>query len=361
MPNCSDYKFLFDTSKDGIVFLAKAQTITGANPAFCELLGYEHSELEGLAFKKLLPLKWTETIEKIWIEIDDKQIAEEFEIECIHKNGNLIPVNIKTWPVKNENGLSFVYLLMVTDITQKKLLQQRLYQSHKMETVGQLAAGMAHQLNTPLTVIKTRMKIIANAIDDEKLLKQAMNIDENVDRMADIIQNLLGFSRNADQFYESVDINKLIQTVNSLLETQLKKNNIEFITQLDPDLRAVFAIKTKIEQVLLNLLINAMDAIHTNGKITVITKNMVYKGQECVMISASDTGDGIPDKIKNHIFDPFFTTKPPGKGTGLGLFICNSIVQEHDGTIFVTSMLYEGTTFTVLLPIARGKDVEPRF
>lgn len=236
------------------------------------------------------------------------------------------------------------------DVLQKT--QAQLLQSEKMASVGQLAAGVAHELNNPLggiliyanLMLEKMPKGTREAEDLQRILKET-------ERCRRIIRGLLDFSRQTQIEAAIADINQILHGTLALLTQQALFHNVQVVSDLDETLPKVFVDVGQMQQVFLNIILNAVEAMEGKGKLT-ITSRLDADGQH-VLLSISDTGPGIPKEVINKIFEPFFTTKPQGKGTGLGLAIAYGIVQKHKGEITVQSRVNEGTTFTVRLPVAK--------
>ena len=239
-------------------------------------------------------------------------------------------------------------------------LNEQLMQTSKLASIGELSAGVAHEINNPLAIIMTERQIL---IDSEKLapdlptdfraqLNDSLNqMDIQIHRCKRITHNLLRFSRRTTSIMEALDLNAFIHEVVELMERDARSNGIEFTTALCPDLPTIVSDISQLQQVFLNMITNAIDAHEGKpyGRIDITTE--VSKNRQGVMLGISDTGSGIPQDILSKIFDPFFTTKPVGKGTGLGLSICYTIVQRLGGWISVQSQVEEGTWFKIYLPL----------
>jgi signal transduction histidine kinase len=254
---------------------------------------------------------------------------------------------------------SFKHMVSKLDFSEKEIekLEKRtqLIQASKMSTLGEMASGVAHELNQPLSVIRmgatflSKMIKKGQKIEDEELRTVTEEIVGQVDRASAIINHMRDFSRIGVEMTE-LDVNEPIRNIFGILGQQFKVRNIEIDLDLDDNLPHIMADSNKLEQVLLNLVVNARQAIEekgdTGGKVTI--KSFSDKGQ--VAISVSDTGKGIPEHILDKIFEPFFTTKKVGVGTGLGLSISYGIVKDYDGTIDVHSEVGTGTTFLLRFP-----------
>ena len=245
-------------------------------------------------------------------------------------------------------------------------VQSQLVQSGKLASIGELAAGVAHELNQPLMVVRTTAQSSIrqqrkNALDAATLLKNLEFIEKNTKRMMNIIDHLRTFSRQAERQFAPVNVNKTIENAFLMIGQQLRKKNIEVIRNFSEGLPEVLGDVNQLEQVFLNLLANGRDAIQSKveagggimefQKRIAVTTHISAEVKEAVEILFKDTGSGIPQETLNNIFDPFFTTKGVGDGTGLGLSIRYGIIQDHKGEINVVETGPEGTTFRIRLPM----------
>ncbi len=240
--------------------------------------------------------------------------------------------------------------------------QAQLIQAAKLASIGELAAGVAHELNQPLMVIRLNAQLLMrnlrkNALGRDEQMKQLDPIERNTKRMMNIINHLRTFSRQAQIEFSPQDVNKIIEGAFLMLGEQLRLHNIEVNNNLSPNLPKVLGNANQIEQVFLNLLTNARDAIEAKGargsrRIEIVTQ-ISDKNNECVEILFKDNGEGISKDTLENVFDPFFTTKDVGKGTGLGLSISYGIIQDHQGEIEMVETGPEGTTCRIRLPIKR--------
>jgi two-component system NtrC family sensor kinase len=247
---------------------------------------------------------------------------------------------------------------------QKKnwLLDERLLQSQKLAAIGQLSAGIAHEINNPLAIIRQEAEWMQQVLkkaasvaagEREELQGSLSQIVQQVDRCTEIIRNLLDFARKREPVIQTVDVNRLLNDMTMLVEKEAKHHNIKIVREYDRDLPGIYSDAPQLRQVFLNLLTNAAHAIGQDGTITLAT---FCTADGAVHIKISDTGCGIAPENLAKIFDPFFTTKPEGLGTGLGLSISHGIIQRLGGEIRVESTVGQGTTFTIALP--RRPDVE---
>ncbi|VVB85344.1 Methanogenesis regulatory histidine kinase FilI [uncultured archaeon] len=268
------------------------------------------------------------------------------ELRVKRKDRKEFPILLTTSMVKDIKGEPIAFVGIIRDITElkeKEQLEKQLLQSDKLATIGQLAAGVAHEINNPIGNISVYTQMLLNKSKDENTKGKLRVIADEANRAALIVKGLLDFARQSEFKMESIDINKEIDNVLIILNPQLK--DIEVKTSFKP-LPYIFADRGQIQQVLMNLLKNSIQSITENGEIIVKT----LAKHDHVEISISDNGCGITRKDLDKIFDPFFTTKEPGEGTGLGLSISYGIIKNHKGSIEVESEVGNGTTFTIKLP-----------
>jgi PAS domain S-box-containing protein len=263
--------------------------------------------------------------------------------------GRLI-VNLSTVPLIGKDEQVLGRLLIFTDITERVSLEDQLVQAEKLSSIGLLAAGVAHEVNTPLAVIATQVQMLMRQMpgDDprartlDKIIKQAF-------RASEIVNNLLKFSRVSGSEYAELDLNRVIRETLSLADPMLRAAKISVSTQLGSSLPPVYGNSGKLQQVFMNLILNARDAMPRGGELTIAT--------ECenssVQVEVSDNGVGIPPDHLGKIFDPFFTTKATSRGTGLGLAVTYGIIREHSGKIEVESAVGRGTSFRLEFPSVR--------
>ena len=280
----------------------------------------------------------------------------------LNKEGGTLFVNIMISP--SDYPGKKVLLVTTSDITQRLETEQQLIQASKMATLGEMATGVAHELNQPLSVIKTASRFFMKKIrkkekiKDDILFTMSEEIDSYVDRATKIIDHMREFGRKSETDQEKVDINAVLKKAFEILDQQLRVRGIEVVWDLEQELPPVMADSNRLEQVFINLLINARDAIDEkwqnqphqpdDKKIGLKTS---ANSQE-VMVEISDTGMGIADELVDRIFEPFFTTKKVGQGTGLGLSISYGIIQECKGHIQAVSHKGHGATFIIKFPIA---------
>jgi two-component system NtrC family sensor kinase len=223
--------------------------------------------------------------------------------------------------------------------------------SERLASVGRLAAGIAHEINNPLGGILLFSRLLLRSCQSDGVERENLErIVNDATRCQDIVQGLLDFSRQREPTTEPLNLNDVVQKGTSLLENQAIFHNINMVKHLQPDLPPARADAAQMQQVFVNIIMNAAEAMEGEGTLTISTRSL--PADRHVEVSFTDTGCGIPEESLGHLFEPFFTTKEVGRGTGLGLSVSHGIVESHGGTIRVTSRIGEGTTFVVCLPLA---------
>jgi len=259
-------------------------------------------------------------------------------------------LNLAIAPLVSKDMQQIGRLIIFDDITDRDELERRLVQADKLSSIGLLAAGVAHEVNTPLAVISTYAQMLAKQISgDDQKSKLLDKIAKQTFRASEIVNSLLSFSRTASTEFVEVDLNRVIQDTLTLIEHQLQTSAVEVKLSLDPALSSVKGNSGKLQQVFLNLFLNARDAMESGGALAVKT----WSEDGFVRVEVTDNGPGIAPEHLSRIYDPFFTTKAARKGTGLGLSVSYGIVREHGGNIEVHSRPGAGARFRVVLPVAR--------
>jgi PAS domain S-box-containing protein len=324
---------------------------------------YEHAELLGMSFLDLLD---PDEARRVWAELEHApQDVYVFvpKVWAKKKNGDNFVINLHARSGKlrdAENGTTGGALIVRTvDVTRRLEQDAKLTQASKMATLGEMATGIAHEINQPLNAIQVGTDFLAKMIKKgreippEQLLKVSRNISDQVARCSNIINHLREFGRKSDFHVYPVDLNEPIRDVFTMLGQQLNLRNIDVKLDLAETLPPIQGDKNRLEQIFLNLVTNARDAMETlptekPRRLTISTR----QEDNTVEAVVADTGEGISEQTQKKIFEPFFTTKQVGRGTGLGLSISYSLVKDFKGDIEVESTLGEGTTFTLTFPIA---------
>ncbi len=311
-----------------------------------ELIGVPRQEAVGHKLSDVLPAP-------LAAEIAAHEGGEQ--VTGIHKqrlehNGRLLVVNISITPLVSKSGERIGRLILFDDVTQRERMEEQMVQSEKLTSLGLLAAGVAHEVNTPLAVISNYVQMLARQLpgDDPRhtLIEKVVN---QTFRASEIVNNLLNFSRTGGAEYAEVDVNRVVEETLSLVAHPLKTAQVQVVKHLGERVPAVWGSSNRLQQVFLNLFLNARDAMPSGGMLEVRTG--ARNGG--VEVEVSDTGSGIPREHIHRIFDPFFTTKGSGRGTGLGLSVSYGIIKEHAGKIEVRSAPGKGTSFHLEFPVAR--------
>lgn len=357
----SEKKFrnFFENSKDIIYFCDINGTITNINPSGKRLLGFDAAE-NSVNFHDLF--NNPEDLQHYLGELRENGSVSDLEMECTGKDGTTRHILLSANALYDQNGAIVGCEGIGKDMTRMKTITEQLISHEKMASVGQIAAGVAHEINTPLGIILGYTQLM---MDDFKPDTETGGNLQVVERQAKacrrIVADLLKFSRQAESIKAPIDLNKIIEEVLSVTEHTLHIHHITVVRRFAPELPFVYGDTEKLHQVFINLFNNAQHAMEEGGEIIVSTGTTA----EDVLVSVQDSGSGIPDAIKNKIFDPFFTTKEVGKGTGLGLSVTYGIVQEHNGAIEVESPIvdpiththFSGTVFHMRFPTIEKQNV----
>lgn len=267
----------------------------------------------------------------------------------------LFDAQISAW--RSSNAILPGAIVLLRDITEEKVSQQRLQQMDRLMSIGQIVAGVAHELNNPLATICGYSQMLVENNEDKSLRKKLTAIAEEAGRCAGIVRNLLTFAREHKPERSATDVNEVIQSVENFRSYALKVNKIDFSVDLDDSVPRTMVDPNQLRQVLINLVNNAEYAMleaHKGGKLSI--SSALLEGGTRIRIEVTDTGPGIPEHVMGRLFTPFFTTKPAGKGTGLGLSICFGIIREHGGNVWAESKPEGGATFIIELPVVRNLD-----
>ena len=338
----------------GLIAVDEHGHITRCNSTFEEILGYSRVQSLGRPIKEIFDESFAIKIENIlgasrWHLTETRNA---YKLHTTNFNGDSLTLNVAIAPLRSASKDHKGAIVVLENVTQRVKFEESLQQNEKLSSIGLLAAGVAHEVNTPLTGVSSYTQMLLSMIpetDPKHALLQ--KVQKQTDRATNIVGNLLNFSRtgSASEFAE-LDINKLLDDTVQLLEPQLRKSNVEIIKEYVDIPPRIFGNAGNLQQVFTNLILNARDAILNGGDITLAT---TYQDEDKIIIRVSDTGTGIEPDNLNKIFDPFFTTKAVGSGTGLGMAVSYGIVQEHTGTISASSKMGEGTTFKIVLPVAQ--------
>jgi PAS domain S-box-containing protein len=349
------YRRIFEGSKDTHFICNESGVILDINHAALELLAFEgRSQLIGRnLFSEFVLQPEAKTLKE---EIMTRDFVKDVDVRMEKKSGEEIMTLFSATTRSSDEGNRTMLEGTIKDITMRRRMESQLLQADKLASLGQLSAGVAHEINNPLSLILGYAQFLlretkegSQLSDDLKLIeKHALNCKK-------IVEDLLNFSRSsAAATKTTMQLNELVTDVVSVVESQFKLDNIMIESRLDKDIPAIEADPDRMRQVFMNLIMNGRQAIVGRGTITVTTQ-LVEDGRR-ILVSFTDSGNGIEPEIIANIFDPFFSTKPTGMGTGLGLSVSYGIVKEHGGEIQVESTTGVGSTFTVNLPVAESRE-----
>lgn len=348
------YRLMFETSQDAIVIIDGQDKVRDINSAGIGLFGFKDRE-EALSMETYYQVFYdTRDAVRFTRPVKEKGFVKGLEVTMVDRLGNKMSIMVSATAIHDDAGELIGITAMLRDVTEMRRMDKYLAQTEKLASIGQLAAGVAHEINNPLGVIHCYANLIAKSQPpDAQARKDVGIIRKHADQCRSVVEALLNFSRASEPRKKKVDINACINDIVSVLEIQLLKEKYVIERQFDADLLPITVDASKIKQVLMNLLINASQAMADGGHISV--KTALTNGGEALTIRITDSGQGISKENLPKIFDPFFTTKGPEKGTGLGLSVSYGIVQQHGGHISVDSTLGHGTTFTIWLPIEESE------
>ena len=350
---------LVDSFPDLILVLDAEAHYTFVSPRCKDVLGYEIEETQKMAFGGRTHPEDLPTANSLYQDIiAGRQSFASLEIRVRHKLGEWRRIRFNFSPLADEKGNIEGVVLSGRDVTDLKRLEEQLIQAEKLAAMGQMLAGVAHELNNPLTAILGVTELLRERQGADDSTKRQLELTHRqARRAARIVQNLLEFSRPASPQKKPVDLNNLLERTLQLHEHSLRRNNIEVDFHLQPDLPGVIGDANQLIQVFLNLITNAEQAIREVRDAGRIQIRAGRYGKQ-LTITVQDDGVGIRPEALPRIFDPFYTTKRPGGGTGLGLSICMSIIREHGGNIEAVILPAGGSAFTIYLPIASAESPE---
>jgi two-component system cell cycle sensor histidine kinase/response regulator CckA len=368
---------IIKSAMDAIISVNDQRRIVLFNAAAEQMFGCSAAQVSGQLLDSFIPERLRQAYKE---QLRDLALAGpawhgrgELGVEAgLRSNGEEFPIEGSISKVETPEGK--LYTIILRDITMRKQLEEQLAQSQKMESIGRLASGMAHDFNNLLTIIRGYVDLmLIEAAADHPWGEGLGQIRRAGERATELIRQLLAFSRQQILAPTVLDLNLLVTNLNKMLE-RLIGEDITLSTTLQPDLWSITADSGKIEQVIMNLAVNARDAMPTGGRLTIETANvnlgagyaeshLEAPAGPCVLLSVSDNGQGMDPSTQAHIFEPFFTTKEQGKGTGLGLATVYGIIKQSEGYISVYSEPGQGTTFKIYLPateLAAPALVEPQ-
>jgi PAS domain S-box-containing protein len=361
------YRTILDEIQDGYYETDLAGNLTFINDATCRQLGYSKEEMGGMNYRVYIRPEDVKAVFKALNRVyrTGKPIRD-FAYRSIRKDGSTAFAETTAFPLRNEKGEIIGFRGIRRDVTERKRmedekrqLEQKAHFASRLASVGEMASGIAHEINNPLTgVIGYAHLLLARRDISDDIRHDVEVINEGAQRVAGIVKRMLTFARQTKPERKRVNINEIIDNTLDLRAYHLENSNIKVTARLDHDLPMTIADPGQLQQVFLNLIINAeteMKSAHGKGKLLVKTEQV----DNTIRISFKDDGPGIAKENLERIFDPFFTTREVGQGTGLGLSVCHGIISDHKGRIFAESKPGKGATFIVELPIvAEVKQLE---
>jgi two-component system cell cycle sensor histidine kinase/response regulator CckA len=350
------FKTLLESAAEAIILFDESGSIKLINATTLLDFGYKREDLLNRKIDLLIPYltksRLARYIENSLEKVQNNNGGNGIEIIGRRADGSEFMAEMSMRRVNLPDGRYILSLLI--DITRRKRLEEQLRHAQKMEAVGQMAAGIAHQLNTPLSVISARLQLIQDEFNEKERAKfgeEIYKMLQNSERMANIITDLLSFARDSRSMSELLNLNKIVDEIILLINIRAKKVGVQIEKKLNRNLPLITADRSKMEQVFLNIANNALDAMPQGGKLGISSGTTIKNAKTYIWFNFEDTGTGIPDHLLSKIMDAFFTTKPVGKGTGLGLAIALDFVKEHHGEIIITSKEGVGTVARVEFPV----------
>ncbi len=334
-----EWEQMVDAIRPAICILDERGTVRRANRAFAALVGAPITALTGRPWLMLLPPAWADAVGQALAQPGGP--------------GGEIRADKRTWAVRaHQVAGQHATVLLIEDVTDTRRLQEQLIQSEKLSAIGQLIAGVAHELNNPLASVLGFADFLSETGQMPANLAEPLRvIQHEAQRAAGIVKNLLTFARRQEQERRPMDLGPILQRTFALLRNQLIGLKVEPHLVIEPHLPQVEGSPNQVQQVFLNIINNAAQAIASTGRSgMVVVRAKPWLGG--VAVDVTDNGPGVPAELQERVFEPFFTTKAAGEGTGLGLSICQGIIKEHGGRITLSSAGGQGATFTIELPPA---------
>ncbi len=363
------FRVLVEAMNDGLAVQDAQGKIVYVNPRFCEILGYDQQCLMGKTVTEMMDTA-SQVVLQNELEEQPSPQGGMVELQMEKENGDPLHVNVAAKAIRAPDGKLNGSFVVITDVTQVKKLQGQLIQSQKMEAIGRLAGGVAHDFNNLLTVILGYIDLSMTELEkDDPLYDNFIQIDEAAKRAGKLTRQLLAFSRKQVLRPVMIGLNEIVSNIEEMLH-RLIGEDIIFTTRLDPNTGFIKADPGQIEQVLVNIAVNARDAMPNGGHLTIETRQMTLEDSHLgieadvppgnyAMVAITDTGVGMDRQTQSRIFEPFYTTKEKGHGTGLGLSMAYGIIKQSGGEIALYSEPGNGTCFKLYLPQAQAVSDAP--
>jgi PAS domain S-box-containing protein len=352
------YRTILEEVEDGYYEVDLAGNVTFVNDSACRHLGYSREEMIGMKYRAYTDPEDVKTVYETFNRVyRTGEPVEGFAWKAVRKDGTAGFAEASVSPIRNDKGDTVGFRCVGRDVTERKQmeeerrqLEQKAQMASRLATVGEMASGIAHEINNPLTGVIGYAQLLMGKDIPGDIKNEVKVIHDGAQRVAGVVKRLLTFARQQKPQRDYVSINELIETTLAFRTYELETNSIKVSTYFAPELRATIADGAQLQQVFLNLIVNAeteMKLAHGKGKLSIRTEAI----DDTMRISFKDNGPGIAKENMARLFDPFFTTREVGQGTGLGLSVCHGIIAEHNGQIYAESKRGQGATFIVELPI----------
>lgn len=337
-------------SGDAIVGIDVENRVASWNKGAEEIFGYTEKEILGKPFQILVPpdLLARQELDTLAAEVYEKDVVRGYETDRLTKKGERIAVNLTSTVIRDSSGNIIGRSAILRDVTAIKMLFQQINHAERLSVIGQLAAGLAHEVGNPLASISSLVQVVERTTQDQFAQEKLELVKNQVNRIATILRDLVNFARPSARKVQEVNVNDVAREATNMVQYGKKAKHIRFELHMDRSVPLMRVVPDQLHQVLVNLLMNAVDAIgRKSGTITIRTMRV----DKSVSIEVSDTGRGIEKEAMTKIFEPFYTTKPVGEGTGLGLWVSLGIAKSFQGDISMKSQVNKGSTFTITLPL----------
>jgi len=344
----SHYRNIVENSADAIITIGEDNRIQSWNKGAERLFGWSANETIGEAIGMMIPGKLLQSGELLCLAYGITKASEvkNYQTERLDNRGRNIPVNL-TESALLSNGKVLGRSQIIRDISELQTIEHQMRQSDRLATLGQLAAGVAHEIGNPLTSISSLVQLLERRIENPDHIGKLGRIRANIERITKIVHELVDFTRPQATDVQSVQINDVVENAVGLMSYDNRSQKIKIDLELSPNLPRIKASPDKLHQVIVNLLVNAFDAMKEGGDSIWITTSA---NASSVSINVTDNGGGMNPEVLDKIFEPFFTTKDIGKGTGLGLSVSHGIINSMNGSLNVNSTPGEGATFLIEIP-----------
>ena len=351
--NEQQFRLIVEAAPNGMLLVDEHGTIVMVNASALHQFGYERKELLDKSVEMLIPgpsrsdhrqhragfIKAPQT----------RSMGEGGVLFGLRKDGSEFPVEIGLTPIQTAEGMGV--LASILDISERKRLEMQLRRAERLAELGTLASGMAHEIGTPMNVILGRAEYLIQRTADEGMKKGLATIVTQVERITKVMNQLLTFARRKPSERRAVDLGEIVDDSLEMFEERIAHSRVTIEKTIESSLPPVLADRDQLIQVLINLVMNSLHAMPEGGRLGL----SLDREHGHVRVGVSDTGHGMPEEIRSKVFEPFFTTKDFGKGTGLGLTVVKGIIEEHGGTIAVESVVDQGTTFWIRLPLEEAQ------